>query len=69
MKRNQKPFSWQSETSGTRTLSQHLHYCHNMRNDEGQLEREQMQISGYATTGRDEDLKLSIGGNNFKFNL
>nr|GMC92096.1 putative AC transposase [Ipomoea batatas] len=51
MKRSQKPFSWQSGTSGTGTLSRHLNSIHNIRNDEGQLERGQTQISGYASPG------------------
>nr|GLL21764.1 1-aminocyclopropane-1-carboxylate synthase 11-like [Ipomoea trifida] len=46
MKRSQKPFSWQSGTSDTGTLSRHLNSIHNIRNDEGQLERGQTQISG-----------------------
>nr|GMC46460.1 hypothetical protein Iba_chr01aCG2380 [Ipomoea batatas] len=51
MKRIQTPFSWNSGSSGTGTLNRHLMNVHGLRSDEGQLEKGQSQISGYATPG------------------
>nr|GME21757.1 1-aminocyclopropane-1-carboxylate synthase 11-like [Ipomoea batatas] len=53
MKRIQTPFSWNSGSSGTGTLNRHLMNVHGLRSDEGQLEKGQSQISGYATPGGD----------------